>query len=313
MTILNPSNLETIDYAQQGWNAIITSNMERINDKVIFRNDDDNFIIDAPAAAAADPELANSKLHMYVDEGGNILKFKIRKSGGGIITLDLGTTSGAPPWPPDYRSGLNCEFVSDSSVKINIGKARDETNSFNLFSVAPLTIDISSKLDTGSESASQVYDIYLIWHSVADTYDGLFVMTGDSPVMPSGYDYRRKVGSVANDGINNFIEFYQCCAMRSLFEDTSKTQVLIGGAATSWTNIDLSDYVPAGTTDALLMIDCNKDTLTRKNGSTVNYQNFVPAAHANTVNQLLDTNRIFEYETSAGTGTDIYLIGYFGG
>ena len=34
MSVLTPSNLETIDYGTQGWNAIVTSDMQRINDKL---------------------------------------------------------------------------------------------------------------------------------------------------------------------------------------------------------------------------------------------------------------------------------------
>ncbi|MEG1609894.1 MAG: hypothetical protein RR317_01775, partial [Bilophila sp.] len=32
MSMLTPSGLETITYGQQGWNAIITFNMQKLND-----------------------------------------------------------------------------------------------------------------------------------------------------------------------------------------------------------------------------------------------------------------------------------------
>ena len=31
MTVLNPTNLETTDYGQQGWNAVHSANMQRLN------------------------------------------------------------------------------------------------------------------------------------------------------------------------------------------------------------------------------------------------------------------------------------------
>ena len=31
MTILSPSNLETVEYRQQGWNAVFSANMQKIN------------------------------------------------------------------------------------------------------------------------------------------------------------------------------------------------------------------------------------------------------------------------------------------
>ena len=34
MSVLSPSSLETVDYGVQGWNAIVTTNMQRINDKL---------------------------------------------------------------------------------------------------------------------------------------------------------------------------------------------------------------------------------------------------------------------------------------
>lgn len=34
MSVLSPSSLETVDYGVQGWNAIVTSNMQRLNGKL---------------------------------------------------------------------------------------------------------------------------------------------------------------------------------------------------------------------------------------------------------------------------------------
>lgn len=34
MSVLSPSSLETVDYGVQGWNAIVTSDMQRLNNKL---------------------------------------------------------------------------------------------------------------------------------------------------------------------------------------------------------------------------------------------------------------------------------------
>jgi hypothetical protein len=62
-------------------------------------------------------------------------------------------------------------------------------------------------LDTGSETASTRYFLWLISNGV--TLSALISLSDTSPVMPSGYVNARLVGEVYNDSSSNFVPFYR--------------------------------------------------------------------------------------------------------
>jgi hypothetical protein len=87
------------------------------------------------------------------------------------------------------------------------------------------------------------------------------------------------------------------------------------GTANAWTDVDVSSYVPAGATGAVLhIVNTNPSTNyalgIRKNGSTDDrYSNFRPIAHTWAAIGV-DANRIFEAYVGNTTYIDIYLVGY---
>jgi len=136
-----------------------------------------------------------------------------------------------------------------------------------------LTVNIgipgANGLDAGSEAANTWYSIWVI-RGVAATA-GLLSTSATSPSMPAGYTKKRRVGWVRNDGSSNFLKFYQIgdwwhWGIHHNVLDTSS-------AATSWTDVVCSSYVPP-TSELILISVCGKDsdsavtrTWIRRNGS----------------------------------------------
>jgi len=98
MTVLSKSGLETIDYGQQGWSAIITSNMQLLNDKAVIQNQDGHQLIMVPASPAPDAEIDASRLHISQDEIANKLYFKWKKSDSTVLTAEIPTIGGIPAY-----------------------------------------------------------------------------------------------------------------------------------------------------------------------------------------------------------------------
>lgn len=63
-------------------------------------------------------------------------------------------------------------------------------------------------LDTGLKSASTWYHCFSIAKEDG-TSDFLFSTSFDSPIMPNGYIYKRRIGSIRTNGSGNVIAFYQ--------------------------------------------------------------------------------------------------------
>jgi hypothetical protein len=64
-------------------------------------------------------------------------------------------------------------------------------------------------LDTGTKANSTWYHVFLIQRSDTGVVDGLFSTSLASPVMPTNYDRKRRVGSIRTDGSGNIIAFVQ--------------------------------------------------------------------------------------------------------
>jgi hypothetical protein len=63
-------------------------------------------------------------------------------------------------------------------------------------------------LDTGAKANSTWYHCYCIKDN-SGTVDGLFSTSATSPTMPSGFGYKRRIGSIKTDGSGNIYGFFQ--------------------------------------------------------------------------------------------------------
>jgi len=152
-----------------------------------------------------------------------------------------------------YINKLRLSYVSHNSVQIGTGSCRDNADSCYINVNTSLTASITASgvngLDTGLEAADTWYAVHVISDSMeANIPASLLSISADNPTLPDGYDGFRRVGWVRNDDNKDFLKFIQIWqnGTRRYGYDLglSKTQVLNAGNATTFTDIDLSTFVP---------------------------------------------------------------------
>lgn len=109
---------------------------------------------------------------------------------------------------------LQLSWVAPSQIRIAAGVARSDDDTADIRVASTLTVDLmvssAGGLDAASEAASTWYSVWVI----SDTdgalpVAGLVSTSAASPTLPTGYDHRRRVGWVRNDGSSNLLHFYQ--------------------------------------------------------------------------------------------------------
>lgn len=100
----------------------------------------------------------------------------------------------------------------NTKIDVSAGTCRDDTDAFNIVFAASKTIDCgttgANALDTGALANSTWYHLYAI--AKADgTMAALASTSVSSPTMPSGYIYKRRIGSAKTDGSAHFITYVQ--------------------------------------------------------------------------------------------------------
>jgi primosomal replication protein N len=148
---------------------------------------------------------------------------------------------------------------------------------------------------------------------------GLFSASSSNPTMPSGYTKKRLIGVVryTPSGIAQFVCIGQGRTRQiEWMGDISNLQALSGGAATSWTDVNLSSYVPPVSTLASLMIIntvIGVQLQVRPNGTSNNAvrQTTVGLNHGASVWLQTDGSQVIEYQNSTtGGSSQIYVLGF---
>jgi len=99
-----------------------------------------------------------------------------------------------------------------TKIDVSVGACADDTNAVTISQAASATIDCTTTgalgLDGGSLANSTWYHIFKIMK--ADGTDSLVASTSASfPTMPSGYTYKRRIGSFLTDGAAHIVKFWQ--------------------------------------------------------------------------------------------------------
>lgn len=154
----------------------------------------------------------------------------------------------------EFINGGRLEYGGPGVVDI-VGPvaARSATGRFDLFSSGSVSADITASgaggLDTGAEAPDTWYAVYLLIDISGTNPPAAILSTSFvGPTLPAGYNEWRRVGVVRNDSASDFIPFRQVWddrVRRYYYDaDPADTEVLSGGAAGVFTNVDLSAFVP---------------------------------------------------------------------
>lgn len=98
-----------------------------------------------------------------------------------------------------------------TTITIGTGSCTDSSDDVYINHTASINIDITNSgingLDTGAEAANTWYAVYLVSGTTA--VGGLFSTSEDSPTMPAGFTYKRRIGWAYNHSDNDLQNFVQ--------------------------------------------------------------------------------------------------------
>lgn len=125
---------------------------------------------------------------------------------------------------------------ADHDIDIAAGQAHDDTGAVTMTLAAAITKQIDAVwaegtdaggLDDGAVANNTFYHVFLIRNSSSGVVDALFSTSFDTPVMPAGYDQKRRIGAVKTDGsanIHGFIQIGDAFIYRAPITDVSTLQ-----------------------------------------------------------------------------------------
>lgn len=161
---------------------------------------------------------------------------------------------GQSPW--HYANGLkitNDGTTPDEIIDIATGSIMDSTGVYQIITDAVISPDITDSglngLDTGTVAASNVYAVYLVADPVTQQDVGaIYSLSLTGPLMPFGYSAYALIGFVVTDATADILVGSWTAgnsSHRSFYYDAPIATAITAGAATSYTAVNLSDFVPA--------------------------------------------------------------------
>lgn len=253
------------------------------------------------------------------------------------------STTGAPPsvgstraMPKGGIDGLQISYAAARQISIAAGRCRGSDDLMNLVVAGALTVDLdvsgAGGLDTGAVANTTHYSVWLIGDSTGtNAVKGLASASASAPTMPAGYDRKRRVGWVRTNGSANLLRWNQRGngrARRYFYDEAlSVLNVLTGGSAIAFTDVDLSALVPPGCDMVHLLCGFVAPTVggaaadalsLRPNGANSSdgpwvfpAGNTLAATMRWTADLPTDVNRIIEYMvTDADDDADIWVLGF---
>lgn len=157
-----------------------------------------------------------------------------------------------------YVNGLELAKSAAKTLSLAAGAARDSGNTNDIVLSAGVTINGAAVgangVDIAALAASSMYAVYLIGDSTKyqSTAGLLALASASAPSLPGGYDMYRRIGWILTDGSSNILQFWQYGhgQDRIYYYDVGISE-LSGGAATTFTAIDLATSIPPIETEVL--------------------------------------------------------------
>lgn len=241
---------------------------------------------------------------------------------GGVAVLDTGDID-----------GLKASWVSATQISIGVGSCRSDDDTEDIVVAATLTATITStgangrNVDT-AEQANKWYALCVIKNPTTSTVAAFLINQDDLGgfTFPAGYTVKRRVAWVRNDASSNLrkTNFKGRGKHRTVFYDVNAVtylQALSSGSATSYTNVDVSEWLPPTSTRGFMSIYITPPLLIaslayiRPDGSSSASTSVFFSHYDDSSNgSEFETNasQVFEYQVnSSGTDLDIWILSYY--
>ena len=280
-------------------------------------------------ASSASPTLTEG--YFAYDDTANVYK-----GHNGSSTVTFLTTGGA--YPTGYLQGPHIKYNSATQVIIPTGlKCRDDSDAVNITFSSNTTIDITTAtgaavtncLMNGLTENSSTW--YFLW-AISDGTNAKGLLTTSSSTIatyPTGYSYKRLLGAVRNDSSSNFIPFVVTGSWQTpeyLYyvnqagggQTVGPTNVLDGGTQTTYTNVDLSAFVPSISELPTLRVQTSQvsspqNVFIRKDGASADeWQQYKDGERymGETFKWPCSTSQIIEYKVVSSGTVDISVVGF---
>lgn len=212
-----------------------------------------------------------TKGDLLVDNGTNVIRVAVG-SNDQVLTADSTQASGVK-WAAaggagsilkNWISGLilsNNVTDSANDIDISAGEAVDTTQTYLMTLSATLTKRLDATwavgtnqggLDTGAESSSTWYHVWLIRKDSDGSIDALFSLSASAPTMPAGYTAKRLIGSFYNNSTSDIRQF-------------SAMETGGGGIHTSWVDsvvdVNVASTVTTTNTTFVALVPTGYNTL----------------------------------------------------
>lgn len=145
----------------------------------------------------------------------------------GFITANNGTDS-----DHDIDFGAGTASVTDdtdwtiATTSATITKQIDATWSVG---------DDAGGLDTGTVASDTWYHMWVIMRADTHVVDFLFSLSETAPTMPTGYTYRRRIGSVLTDGSANITAYKQ--SGDEFFWEETQNDIALTTTSATWASV----------------------------------------------------------------------------
>lgn len=253
-----------------------------------------------------------AKGDLYVFNGTSLVRVAVGANGTVLQadnTQSAGVRWGVADAPPGFIKGMEVT-VGASTITIAPGVCRSDDDTLTIrrltaagnISINPAVVGANG-IDVGALGASAWYRVYAIYNPGTDTTAGL-MSTSASPVMPSGYTVKRRVGFAKTTSGSVLYRSQQTGSgdlRRVLWvEDTSAGDFLIWNAinvGASWVSQSMSVVCPPGCRSAICYHErpATGAAIFMRVDSAQNLKLSNNAAGSMALDVPLDTSQAFEY------------------
>lgn len=115
-----------------------------------------------------------------------------------------------PDTDPDLETFTAVRFTADSVVLAEVGgnrSLRAALSGSTVYTLRP--VGSGGHLDTGVAAANSWYNVFVIYNPTTQTLSGLFSLSATAPVMPSGFTFRARLGTLRTNASGSFEQTIQ--------------------------------------------------------------------------------------------------------
>lgn len=246
-----------------------------------------------------------------------------------VIVNASGEMGTIASYPPGHLQGLIIADASVSTKTISAGSCLSDDDTTNILSSGVLTPDISASglngRDTGAEVEGWWYIFILADSTGVEAVTSLLSLSSSAPTMPASHDKKRLIGAIRNNAALDLYDYYtQSTGKDRLYlwrESAAVLQVLSNGQQTTWTNVDMSEFIPPISTQLYMQGTHDGSSNTqpdfvsfRTDGSSLDgvYRVYAGSAWGSGIFHIETSSvGIIEYQNNGTTDcSNVYAVGF---